>query len=77
MNAAELLVKCLENEGVDYIFGLPGEENIDVMDGLLESRIRFVVTRHGEQRSCLATSFTLRLWYAVIHIRAKNSKRVI
>jgi thiamine pyrophosphate-dependent acetolactate synthase large subunit-like protein len=35
MKAAELLVKCLENEGVDYIFGLPGEENIDVMDALL------------------------------------------
>jgi len=30
MKAAELLVKCLENEGVNYIFGLPGEENIDI-----------------------------------------------
>ncbi len=33
--AAEILVACLENEGVEYIFGLPGEENIDVMDALL------------------------------------------
>ncbi len=34
MNAAQLLVKCLENEGVEYIFGIPGEENIDIMDAL-------------------------------------------
>lgn len=41
MTAAQLLVKCLENEGVEYIFGLPGEENIDVMDALLDSKIKF------------------------------------
>ena len=39
MKAAELLVRCLENEGVEFIFGIPGEENIDVMDALLDSRI--------------------------------------
>ena len=33
MNAAEVLVKCLENEGVEYIFGIPGEENLEVMKG--------------------------------------------
>ena len=44
MKAAELLVKCLENEKVEYIFGIPGEENIDVMDALLDSPIRFVTT---------------------------------
>ena len=37
--AAKLLVKCLENEGVEFIFGIPGEENIDVMDALLDSPI--------------------------------------
>ena len=36
MKAAELFVRCLENEGVDRIFGIPGEENIDVMDALLD-----------------------------------------
>ena len=41
MKASELLVKCLENEGVEYIFGLPGEENIDVMDALIDSPIQF------------------------------------
>ncbi len=46
MNAAELFVRCLENEDVDYIFGIPGEENIDMMDALLDSSIRFITTRH-------------------------------
>ncbi len=45
MKGAELFVKCLENEGVDYIFGIPGEENLDVMDALLDSDIRFILTR--------------------------------
>ena len=42
MNAAELFVKCLENEGVTEIFGIPGEENLAVMDALLSSTIRFI-----------------------------------
>ena len=46
MKASDLLVRCLENEGVEYLFGLPGEENLDVMDALSNSRIRFVATRH-------------------------------
>ena len=54
MKAAELLVRCLENEGVDFIFGLPGEENIDVMDALLASRIRFVTTRHEQGAAFMA-----------------------
>jgi acetolactate synthase-1/2/3 large subunit len=54
MNAAELLVKCLENERVELMFGLPGEENIDVMDALLDSRIRFVTTRHEQGAAFMA-----------------------
>jgi acetolactate synthase I/II/III large subunit len=54
MKAAELLVKCLENEGVDYVFGIPGEENIDIMDALLDSRIRFVTTRHEQGAAFMA-----------------------
>lgn len=46
MTAAELLVKCLEAEGVRFIFGIPGEENLAVMDALLDSPIRFITTRH-------------------------------
>ena len=54
MRAAELLVRCLENEGVEYIFGIPGEENIDIMDALLESRIKFVTTRHEQGAAFMA-----------------------
>lgn len=52
--AATLLVKCLENEGVEYIFGIPGEENIDIMDALLDSKIKFVTTRHEQGAAFMA-----------------------
>ena len=52
--AAELFVKCLENEGVEVMFGIPGEANIDIMDALLESRIRFVTTRHEQGAAFMA-----------------------
>jgi acetolactate synthase-1/2/3 large subunit len=52
--AAELLVRCLENEGVQYIYGVPGEENIDVMDALLGSPIKFVTTRHEQGAAFMA-----------------------
>jgi len=54
MTAAELLVKCLENEKVEFIFGVPGEENIDIMDALLESPIKFVTTRHEQGAAFMA-----------------------
>ena len=54
MKASELFVRCLENEGVEYIFGIPGEENIDVMDALLGSSIRFVTTRHEQGAAFMA-----------------------
>jgi acetolactate synthase-1/2/3 large subunit len=54
MKAAELFVRCLENEGVKYIFGIPGEENLDVMDALLDSSIRFITTRHEQGAAFMA-----------------------
>ena len=54
MKAAELFVRCLENEGVEYIFGIPGEENLAVMDALLESPIKFVTTRHEQGAAFMA-----------------------
>ena len=54
MRAAELFVRCLENEGVEYIFGIPGEENLDVMDALLDSPIRFVTVRHEQGAAFMA-----------------------
>ena len=54
MKAAELFVKCLENEGVEYIFGIPGEENLDMMDALLDSSIKFVTVRHEQGAAFMA-----------------------
>lgn len=54
MKAAELFVRCLENEGIERIFGVPGEENIDVMDALLDSKIAFVTTRHEQAAAFMA-----------------------
>ncbi|OCA81384.1 acetolactate synthase [Bacillus wudalianchiensis] len=57
MKVAELVVKCLENEGVDYIFGVPGEENLDIMDALLDSSIEFIVTRHEASAAFMAGTY--------------------
>jgi len=54
MNGAELFIRCLENEDVDYIYGIPGEENIAVMDVLLDSSINFVTTRHEQGAAFMA-----------------------
>ena len=55
MKASELFVKCLENERVEYIFGIPGEENIDVMDALLgSSELQFITTRHEQGAAFMA-----------------------
>ena len=54
MKAAELFIKCLENEEVEYIFGIPGEENLDLMDALLDSNIKFILTRHEQGAAFMA-----------------------
>ena len=54
MKAAELFVRCLENEDVGHVFGIPGEENLDVMDALLDSTVRFVTTRHEQGAAFMA-----------------------
>ncbi len=54
MKASELFIRCLENEGVEYIFGLPGEENVDVMDALLDSTIEFVTVHHEQGAAFMA-----------------------
>ena len=52
--AARLLVTCLENEGVEYVFGIPGEENIHFIDALRDSSIRYILTRHEQGASFMA-----------------------
>lgn len=54
MKAAELMVRCLENEGVQYVFGLPGEETLELTDALLDSRLRFIETRHEQGAAFMA-----------------------
>ncbi len=54
MKVAELFVNCLENEGVEYIFGVPGEENVDILDALLESPIRFITTQYEQGAAFMA-----------------------
>jgi acetolactate synthase I/II/III large subunit len=54
MRAAELFVRCLENEGVEYMYGVPGEENIDIMDALLDSGVRFITARHEQGAAFMA-----------------------
>jgi acetolactate synthase I/II/III large subunit len=57
MKGAELIVACLENEEVEYIFGIPGEENMHVLDALLGSQIRFVTTRHEQGAAFMANIY--------------------
>jgi len=55
MNAAELLVRCLENEGVRYVFGIPGEETLALNEALDRSdKIQFILTRHEQGASFMA-----------------------
>jgi len=51
---AELIVRCLENEGVTHVFGIPGEENIRLVDALSGSSIRYVLVRHEQAASFMA-----------------------
>jgi len=54
LNVAEILVQCLENEEVEYVFGLPGEENLHVLEALRDSPIQFITTRHEQGAAFMA-----------------------
>ena len=53
-SVAQLIVRCLENEGVSHVFGIPGEENIHLVEALSESSIRYVLVRHEQAASFMA-----------------------
>lgn len=57
MKASDLLVKALENEGVEYIFGVPGEENLDFLNSLKDSSIRLVLNRHEQGAGFMAATY--------------------
>lgn len=55
--ASDLFIPCLENEGVEYIFGVPGEENLDLLDSLSRSSIQLVLTRHEQTAGFMAATY--------------------
>ena len=57
MKTSDLFVKALENEGVEYIFGIPGEENLDFLDSLSRSSIQLVLTRHEQAAGFMAATY--------------------
>ncbi|PKP44920.1 MAG: acetolactate synthase large subunit [Bacteroidetes bacterium HGW-Bacteroidetes-12] len=57
MKASDLFIKALENEGVEYIFGVPGEENLDFLDSLRNSTIKLVLTRHEQGAGFMAATY--------------------
>lgn len=57
MKASDLFVKCLEAEGVKYVFGVPGEENLDLLESMRESSIKFITTRHEQAAVFMAATF--------------------
>lgn len=57
IKAADLVIQCLENEGVEYMFGIPGEENLDLLDSLSRSTIKLVLTRHEQSAGFMAATY--------------------
>ena len=56
MKASDLFIKCLENEGIEYIFGVPGEENLDMLESLKDSSIELILTRHEQPAGFMAAT---------------------
>ncbi len=56
MKASRLLVECLRAEGVDRVFGIPGEENLDIMDDIHSAGLEFVLTRHEQAAAFMAAT---------------------
>ena len=58
MKASDLFVNALENEGVEYIFGIPGEENLDLLESLrTSSKIKLILTRHEQGAAFMAATY--------------------
>jgi acetolactate synthase-1/2/3 large subunit len=57
MKASDLFVKALEAEGVEYVFGIPGEENLDFLNSLKDSSIKLVLTRHEQGAGFMAATY--------------------
>ena len=57
MNASDLFIKALENEGVERIYGVPGEENIDFLEAMRKSSIELILTRHEQGAAFMAATY--------------------
>jgi acetolactate synthase-1/2/3 large subunit len=57
MKASDLFVKCLEAEAVEYIFGIPGEENLDMLESIRNSGIKLILTRHEQAAGFMASTY--------------------
>ena len=58
MKASDLFIQALENEGVEYIFGIPGEENLDLLESLRKSKkIKLILTRHEQGAAFMAATY--------------------
>lgn len=57
MKASDLFVEALEAEGVEYVFGIPGEENLDLLESLRESSIKLILTRHEQGAGFMAATY--------------------
>ncbi len=57
MKASDLFVKCLEEEGVEYIFAVPGEENLHLLESLRKSRIKVIINRHEQAAAFMAATY--------------------
>ena len=57
MKGSDLFVKCLEEEGVRYVFALPGEENIDLLESLRASKIKVIINRHEQASAFMAATY--------------------
>jgi len=57
MKGSDIFVKALENEGVEYIFGIPGEENLDFLNSLKDSSIKLILTRHEQAAGFMAATY--------------------
>ena len=74
---SDLLVAALENEGVEHIFGVPGEENLDVVEVLRNSTIELVLTRHEQSAAFMAAThgrLTGRPGVCISHARAGSAE---
>ncbi len=55
--ASDIVVQCLESEGVEYVFGIPGEENLGLLESLRKSSIKLVLTRHEQSAGFMAATY--------------------